>query len=728
MAPNFAACGILFENNLEDLYANYSYSGPVSGVLRTGDRPALITLAGCELLCGVGNEYYPWKEASNTITTWILPVIGMLLQAPFESNKFRKTMFALCRWVGSPIVSLSYILWNIKVTGKCALLVDMATRYEEVPDEESEFSQMRDSFYILSVMNQYAIKARMPGVEAEKLLRIALFSDSLKLVPSEDETRSLVKRRRKLAKSLREGRKRGIVPVFISLMWFLFSLGLSIQTAFGQLGENATAHDLALGLLLGWLPVLLLSGIVDRNPVATDDIRLKLNRLLDAIRLALLNPDLRITYMRDTGRTPQDFAWTMHLSNEDYFREDFFTAFAGQGRVRWHYGVAHPILAGIENSFVAEYGRDWLRDAEEARNKLVLGPKTISGLRWFDPREIWQMISAIAVVTGTAGGAFILSYWTPTVGLGCRSGGYMIFVVNGLVLLTVELLVWWLVPESSMSSDWLRHYAPEDTLTRIGSNIEHRLHLAESNKWTLTARKVVHRMISFWLQLTPRDRIEVLLLRPVEVINSVWLCYIISAQTFGSYRNCRCMASVWGGHGGYIDFESAFWYRSHGVLHFWSSGTSLSCAVMAISFAYIVFEWCTQSHLSTEDYGKASRGLRRTRTFKKCTAWLRDAPKAIIEVIKVLRFKMLGGKVKYGRRSVVWKSYTKQYHGLPQVIQGWGIPGAEEDHDLLPGRKDSANSTVMQTLRPPSEAHSKSSARGSSDVTEGIPVRYFSTP
>ena len=50
--------------------------------------------------------------------------------------------------------SLSYLLWNIKVAGKCALMVDMATKYEEFPDEDSEFSVMRDSLFILSVMNQ----------------------------------------------------------------------------------------------------------------------------------------------------------------------------------------------------------------------------------------------------------------------------------------------------------------------------------------------------------------------------------------------------------------------------------------------------------------------------------------------------------------------------------------------------------------------------------------------
>ena len=34
------------------------------------------------------------------------------------------------------------------------MMVDMATPYDELPVEESQFAQMRDSLYILSVMNQ----------------------------------------------------------------------------------------------------------------------------------------------------------------------------------------------------------------------------------------------------------------------------------------------------------------------------------------------------------------------------------------------------------------------------------------------------------------------------------------------------------------------------------------------------------------------------------------------
>ena len=108
----------------------------------------------------------------------------------------------------------------------------------------------------------------------------------------------------------------------------------------------------------------------------------------------------------------------MYLNDEAYFQNDFFTRFAGQGRIRWHYGVAHPIIAGIEDSFVADYGRDWLRNAEQARTKLVKGPLRITGLNYFDLREFWQILSSIFIVCGSVSGAFIISFTTPTFGLG----------------------------------------------------------------------------------------------------------------------------------------------------------------------------------------------------------------------------------------------------------------------------------------------------------------------
>lgn len=248
----------------------------------------------------------------------------------------------------------------------------------------------------------------MPSIEAEKLLRVALFSDSLKLTADEN-TSGLIQQRYELATLIRKGRKKGVVPVFISLLWFIFSLEISIQQAYGDFGENRTAHNMALGCLLSWLPVLILTSIVDRNPIAADSILLELNSFLDRVRSALLDVNLRTTYIQDISRHQDDFAWTTALDIEDYFHLDFFTEFAGQGRLRWHYGVAHSIIASIEGSFMAAAGRNWLKDADLARTKMILGPGKKFGLRWFDFQMLWQIINSICILVGTTGGAFILS-------------------------------------------------------------------------------------------------------------------------------------------------------------------------------------------------------------------------------------------------------------------------------------------------------------------------------
>lgn len=61
------------------------------------------------------------------------------------------------------MAALAYVFWNIKVTGKCAMMIDMSTRYDEYPDEDSDFSKMRDSMFILCIMNQCVCFDIAPG-------------------------------------------------------------------------------------------------------------------------------------------------------------------------------------------------------------------------------------------------------------------------------------------------------------------------------------------------------------------------------------------------------------------------------------------------------------------------------------------------------------------------------------------------------------------------------------
>ena len=117
-------------------------------------------------------------------------------------------------------------------------MVDMATVYNEYPSQDTDFSDIRDSFYILTVMNQYAInpKLRKATGVAEKLLRTTLFNVSLEV-----DGQKLEKLRENTASSLRNSRKRGVVAVFISMGWFLFSLAISIQA--GVLSHLISHHS-----------------------------------------------------------------------------------------------------------------------------------------------------------------------------------------------------------------------------------------------------------------------------------------------------------------------------------------------------------------------------------------------------------------------------------------------------------------------------------------------------
>lgn len=203
-------------------------------------------------------------------------------------------------------------------------------------------------------------------VAAEKLLRIALFSDELPMTTGAD----LRERRKELAGTIRAFRKKGVIPVFVSTLWFLLALAISIQSSFGSIGENQAAHDLALGLLLAFLPIFIMSCVVDRNVVASRRICADLNSLLQSVRRALLDNDLANTYRERIHRPPEFFNWIQVLGYGQF--DDFFTDFAGQGRIRWHYGVAHPLLCSFEDSFMADYGRGWLPEDNANRARTLV--------------------------------------------------------------------------------------------------------------------------------------------------------------------------------------------------------------------------------------------------------------------------------------------------------------------------------------------------------------------
>jgi len=349
------------------------------------------------------------------------------------------------------------------------------------------------------------------------------------------------------------------VLVFVSILWFLFAFALSIQDAFSELGANTTAHDLALGCLLAWFPVLIMGSIVDRNPIAAEAIRKKLNTLVDHVRISIIDTPNRREYL-ELYRGEKNY---FHLEDriekaakKAECMDEFFVDFAGQARVRWHYGAAHAILCDIEDCYIQKEGRNWLFNAREARVSLVLGAVNDEGLVWFDFREFWQIISAVIIVGGSCGGAFILSYFTPTIGLGCRSGGYTIFFTIATGLLIVEMTVWMFLSPYEVDSHWLTsaesHLCKHDTLnnwTNYGQMGWKRLKRSASqvskvfldlfirctvflalkvpykDKETIRERVegTLEKMRTDLGKMRPQRKWELFFFRPIETFNTGWL-------------------------------------------------------------------------------------------------------------------------------------------------------------------------------------------------------------
>lgn len=412
----------------------------------TDPNDTYISYRACRELCGGGIQWYEWDVISSAVLTWVLPIGSVLLQAPFESNQARRTFFTLCRWIGSPIASLACIFWNISVSAKCARLVDRSVyrdfrlrkEKEEPCPEETIWLSIRDSFTILVNMNMFTIDTPVdPEIDyfAQGLLRLALFSRDLPIDKSivrrasvfQDDglQENLTDARKFLAQKLRMRRRRGIVPVFISTAAFVFALAISVGDAFSKIGQNTTAHDLALGLLLCFIPVIVMGSIVDRNPVAPDDICESLNKFIKKVVLALKDDAAFNQYLESidpnvTGHTShikmrkkaialRNFLTEEHRKEVQDMTEHFFGRFAGQSRKRWHFGAAHSILLDFEKSesYRQTGEKNWLiEDEPRARHSLVLGRRD-HGLRYYDQRQIVQLISATFIVIGTTMGGWV---------------------------------------------------------------------------------------------------------------------------------------------------------------------------------------------------------------------------------------------------------------------------------------------------------------------------------
>ena len=118
-------------------------------------------------------------------------------------------------------------------------------------------------------------------------------------------------------------------------------------------------------------------------------------------------------------------------------------------------------------------------------------------------------------------------------------------MVIALANLLVEIFVWWISREGQVRS-WVRRQSAGGVLTKVASNVRDRVNRQESDTWPIGIVSKVRSSFDALSGMSGKDKTALFVLRPMDIIGSIWLAYIVAAQTFGSYQNCDCMASTWG--------------------------------------------------------------------------------------------------------------------------------------------------------------------------------------
>ncbi len=537
--------------------SRYIYTKRPAHLISNGTELLMITYEGCRRFCGRSKQWTDWDRLCDALMTWLLPLATLLLQLPLESNQVWATFFMLARWLGNPCVAIGGSLSNIRITSRCATLLDqsvsdtMLPRYtatvershrdilacaarwvdggDGAPASQSaplhgvnSFSHLRDSLYILTVLNQFELDYDNYVPDVRAFLCFALFCSeagaangnggsgsslgtgsvspasadeggnlpmaaasapasvmaaAAAAASAADDTRTtavlrLRDERAVLAEHLRATRKHGVVPALLSLLGFGVALAISMTQAYGQLGTNLSEYRLSLGLMMTWLPVLVACTLLDRNPTNTDMTRMELQRFFDGAlqewRAAAQPRELSRPFATssvvlapnaNSSLSPEETEGIPLVAQELSSQAQpsplppsasspwprlatpghpFVLAFGGQARRKWHRGVAYEIIADIERKVddwrTRSNGQlDYIHLFETGSFARVDGDATRDASRhaasFFHTEQVWQVLAALLIVGPAAIGAFIVSFNTPPVGIGCRAGGFMLYSI-----------------------------------------------------------------------------------------------------------------------------------------------------------------------------------------------------------------------------------------------------------------------------------------------------------
>ena len=151
---------------------------------------------------------------------------------------------------------------------------------------------------------------------------------------------------------------------------------------------------------------------------------------------------------------------------------------------------------------------------------------------------LWATVAALLLQWGTVGVSFFIGYWTPAVGLGCRSASYVLYGILGT-------LVWMCLVASTLTTQAVTLHAqkqhlkePSVDFSRHGNPGDGRL-----SRYTGLRTDSMLRAATNILRFCGKS---------LAFMNALWLISISVLEAAGGYDNCWCRSN-------YIGLGDAAW-------------------------------------------------------------------------------------------------------------------------------------------------------------------------
>ncbi|SJL10016.1 uncharacterized protein ARMOST_13398 [Armillaria ostoyae] len=456
-----SAASINFNQCLADIQSGkYGVDGVLDNdglPMSTYENTAAITLELCYRACGRGSEPFSFLAFAQESSAWLVPWLALLSQLPFGANDLFENANYIIMAVGSPtlmVYSLALSAINTRWIGR---LFDSAKRYPNRNYTARAFNVLQHCCFCLSPSDDVLA--------------------SIIVLPQNDAWwESLVK--------TSEGRRIGwTISAFVNLLWVLIAFTLTIIDAlnspsydsFSRSGKNGQS----IGLLWLWLyPVvvgwIVLSPECDRRWLESQLLRAGSKAVIASGTPGQFDqcpPNKHPITLCKPGTSCRKFP------NDDIYHMLPIFDFA---RVYWLNRVVLNYFQSYHSVAEKAHARGLVGDngtIDDTHRKGTIdviislcyneSPLEYQG----DSVRCWILkasITALVVQWGTTVSSFIVIYFTPTKGLGCRS---LCFLLYGLV----STVAWWCMVVSAWlaqrSSAWPRPRPTVEIATNALSDI-----------------------------------------------------------------------------------------------------------------------------------------------------------------------------------------------------------------------------------------------------------------